>query len=292
MVPVAQLRGLHVPRRKASPIAGKWNTSCKSWNFWTDDVTTLASVAAVLRCFSEVRTELTVTDVAALLPAPKSTVSRLLRAMRDTGFIESVGETKRYRPGVMLFEAGHVYRRASSLVARADDVVKTVSAQVGHSGYVSVRDGLDVVGLTYHPGSHVLRVATPIGRRLSAFASATGRTLLARLSDDEVQRLYPTLPPPPSPNAPQTVEELLARLAQVRREGFAESNDEANRGVAAIAVAVGDPDTREAVSLCMTFPSAIITAGERDAIIQGLLIGAKHIAAILGDGSNHNTRTK
>ncbi|MBF9235238.1 IclR family transcriptional regulator [Microvirga alba] len=254
-------------------------------------MTTLASVAAVLRCFSEERTELTVTDVAALLPAPKSTVSRLLRAMRDTGFIESVGETKRYRPGVMLFEAGHIYRHASTLVERADEVVKAVSAQVGHSGYVSVRDGLDVVGLTYHAGSHVLRVATPIGRRLAAFASATGRTLLARLSDEEVRRLYPTLPTPPSPNAPQTVEELLVRLSQVRREGFAESNDEANRGVAAIAVAVGDPETREAVSLCVTFPAATITPGERNAILQGLLAGAKRISAILGDGRNHNTKT-
>jgi DNA-binding IclR family transcriptional regulator len=254
-------------------------------------VTTLASVAAVLRCFSEERTELTVTDVAALLPAPKSTVSRLLRAMRDTGFIESVGETKRYRPGVMLFEASHVYRRTSSLVSQADEVVKAVSAQVGHSGYVSVRDGLDVVGLTYHSGSHVLRVATPIGRRLAAFASATGRTLLARLSDEEVQRLYPTLPTPPSPNAPQSVAELLARLARVRQEGFAESNDEANRGVAAIAVAVGDPETREVVSLCVTFPSATITDGERGAILHGLLAGAKNIAARLGDGRNHINRT-
>jgi DNA-binding IclR family transcriptional regulator len=148
-----------------------------------------------------------------------------------------------------------------------------------------------VVGLTYHPGSHVLRVATPIGRRLSAFASATGRTLLARLNDDEVVRLYPTLPTPPSRNAPQTVEELLARLAQVRRQGFAESNDEANRGVAAIAVAVGDPETRETVSLCVTCPSATITPDEREAIIQGLLNGARHIAAILGDGRSHTTRT-
>ena len=254
-------------------------------------MTTLASVAAVLRCFSEDRTELTVTDVATLLPAPKSTVSRLLRAMRDNGFIESIGETKRYRPGVMLFEAGHIYRRASSLVARADEVVKAVSAQVGHSGYVSVRDGLDVVGLTYHAGSHVLRVATPIGQRLAAYASATGRSLLARLSNEEVRLLFPTLPPPPSPNSPQTLEELLARLAQVRREGFAVSNDEANRGVAAIAVAVGDPETHEAVSLCITCPSTMITTDVREAIIQGLLDGTRRIAAIIGDSCNRNVRT-
>lgn len=254
-------------------------------------MTTLASAAAVLRCFSAERTELTVTDVAVLLPAPKSTVSRLLRAMRDSGFVESVGATKRYRPGVMLFEAGLVYRRASSLVTRADQAVARVAAQVGHSGYVSVRDGLDVVGLLYHQGTHVLRVATPVGRRLAAFASATGRTLLARLTDAEIQQLYPKLPTPPSPNAPQNVDELLARIARVRRDGFAESNDEANRGVAAIAVAVGDPETREEVSLCVTFPTTTVTVDERQAIIHGLLSGAQEIATIFGDGKSHSNAT-
>ena len=69
-------------------------------------------------------------------------------------------------------------------------------------------------------------------------------------------------------------------------------NDEANRGVAAIAVAVGDPDTREAEPL-HDLSSAIITAGERDAIIQGLLIGARRTR---GDPRGRqrpvNTRTK
>ena len=45
-------------------------------------MTTLESAAAVLRCFSSSRTELTVTEASALLSLPKSNISRLLRAMR------------------------------------------------------------------------------------------------------------------------------------------------------------------------------------------------------------------
>jgi DNA-binding IclR family transcriptional regulator len=182
-----------------------------------------------------------------------------------------------------MVELGQIYRRASSLLDRADAVVARVSAAVGHTGYVSVRVGREVMALTDHPGTNVLRVASSIGRRLEAFASATGRTLLARLSDDSVRALYAKPLVPPSATAPQSIDELLARLAQVRRTGYAESNDEASRGVGGIAVAVGDPTTGEEVSLCITFPSATITSSERELILSGLMQGAREIAAVVGD---------
>ena len=111
-------------------------------------MTTLASAAAVLRCFSAESAPSDGDRRGGAPAGPKSNVSRLLRAMRDTGFVESVGATKRYRPGGHAFEAGHVYRRASSLGDARRQRRSPVSAQVGHSGYVSVRDGLDVVGAT------------------------------------------------------------------------------------------------------------------------------------------------
>jgi DNA-binding IclR family transcriptional regulator len=248
-----------------------------------DSVAILDSAADILKCFSADRPDITVTEAAALLSLPKSNVSRLLRAMRDAGFLEPVGATKRYRPGVLMVELGQVYRRASSLLERADTVVARVSAEVGHTGYVSVRVGREIMALTDHPGTNVLRVASSIGRRLEAFASATGRTLLARLGDDAVRALYAKSFVPPSVTAPQNVDDLLARLAQVRRTGYAESKDEASRGVGGIAVAVGDPTTGEEVSLCITFPSAMITSSERELILTGLLQGAREIAAVVGD---------
>jgi len=139
------------------------------------------------------------------------------------------------------------------------------------------------MALTDHAGSNVLRVASTIGRRLEAFASATGRALLARLGDDEVRQLYAKPFVPPSPTAPQNIDELLVRLSHVRSDGYAESSDEANRGVGGIAVAVGDPKTGEEVSLCITFPVATITSAEHEVIINGLMEGAREIARIVGD---------
>ncbi|WP_422679940.1 IclR family transcriptional regulator domain-containing protein [Chelatococcus albus] len=102
-----------------------------------------------------------------------------------------------------------------------------------------------------------------------------------------MRRLYPGPLNPPSATAPQDIDDLLARLARVRREGYAESNDEANRGVGAIAVAVGDPETGEEVSLCIAFPAATITDAERATIADALKDGARGIATITGDPLFH-----
>lgn len=244
----------------------------------------LVSASAVLKCFSEDCSEVTVSDLVRRLGMPKSNASRLLRGMRDAGLLESVCDSKRFRPSLMMINVGRTYRRSSSLIERADAVVQRVSQECGHTGYVSKRDGADIIAVTDHQGANALRVVSSVGRRLPAFASATGRSLLARLTDGEVGALYPDgLPPAPSAQAPQSMDDLFRRLGEIRASGVATSHDEANRGVAALAVAVGDGDTGEEVSLCIVFPITNSDPAERVAITEALREGAAEVAAICKD---------
>jgi DNA-binding IclR family transcriptional regulator len=248
-------------------------------------VSILSNAAAILRCFSSDCTELTVTDVATRLEMPKANASRLMKAMREAGLLETIGGTKRHRPGRLLLDISAAFRGSSPLILMAADVVNRVSGDCGHTGYVSVLSGRDVTAVTDTPGSNTLRVVSNLGRRLSAHAASTGRALLARLSDAEVRRLYPTGLPAGPANAPATMDDLIDRLTRIRAQGYAFSSGEATPGVDAISVAVADPRAGEAVALCIVFPGAVVGADERSAILQGLLRGAAEIAARTGDQS-------
>lgn len=243
----------------------------------------LNSAAAVLRCFGAECTELTVMDTVEKLGIPKSNASRLLRGMRDAGLLETIGDTKRYRPGMLIIDAAVSYRRSSSLVERASEVVAKISGATGHTGYVSKLIGTEVAAVSDQPGTHALRVVSNIGRRLTSHGSGTGRALLALYTDDEVRAMFPEGIEPPSPLSPQTVDELLARLAEVRRTGVAFSGQESTRGVDALSVAVRDPETGEAVALCIVYPAALATEEEKKSIETMLLDGAAEVAAALGD---------
>lgn len=207
-----------------------------------------------------------------MLSLPKSNVSRLLRAMRSVGLLDSARDGRGYSPGVMLLGFGEVASAGRSLGMRAHAAVTRLSEMSGHAGFVSARVGNFMVGLTHHAGHNPLQVGVFLGgQRLHIDACATGRALLATMNDDAVRELLGGQVSRATARSPATMDELLERVARVRESGYAESHDEAARGVGALAVAVQDERTGEVLSFCITFPESTVDAAERQSLANELL---------------------
>lgn len=234
----------------------------------------LQNAADVLRLFGTGCTDLTVSEVTTRLAMPKANASRLMKAMRDAGILETIGDTRRHRPGRLVLDLAGAFKHSSGLIGRASDVVADVSRQFGHTGYLSLRENREVTGVADFPGTNTLRVMGAVGRRLKAEETATGRSLLARLSDDQIRTLYA---------GHDGLDALFEKLAVIRADGFAFSSQEATPGVDAIAIAVADPMTDEAVSLCIVYPHAVVSREDRDEMLAALAAGATRIAHELGD---------
>ena len=163
----------------------------------------LHNAAEVLRLFGTGCADLTVSEVTTRLNMPKANASRLLKSMRDAGLLETIGDTRRHRPGRLVLDLAAAFKHSSGVIGRA-----------------SGKEGL---------------------------------------------------------------EDLLAKLAEIRAQGFAYSSQEATPGVDAIAIAVADPVTEEAVSLCIVYPHAVVDRETRDEMLAALAAGATRIADELGD---------
>ncbi|HEX9326542.1 MAG TPA: IclR family transcriptional regulator [Reyranella sp.] len=231
----------------------------------------VGNVARVLRLFTPDRSVLSVTEVAQLLALPKSSSSRLLKAMAKTGLLAATEQAAGYCVGNLIFETSRRHRVNSTLSVVADETLARIAKTTGHTGYVAILDGTDVLGLRMRPGSKPLRVVTSPGDRLPAFCSSTGRAMLARLDDDAVRTLYPAPLQPPSPNAPQTIDDLLTALAMVREKGWSQATDESLPGVESIAVCVEDRETSERISICISYSAAMISANEKSRIVTLLM---------------------
>jgi DNA-binding IclR family transcriptional regulator len=217
------------------------------------------------------------------LGLPKSSVSSLMRAMRDAGPLSGVGNAPRYRIGTLLFEIGRLHRQNSTLISLVDPALAEICRATGHTGYVSMLDGADVLELRMHPGRQALRVVTTLGSPAPAFATANGRVLLARLSDEEVTALHPGLLVPPSPTAPQTMPDLLARLAQIRRTGWCEAIDEAIPSVHSAAVTVEGAENAETLAFCLSFSAPQVAEIELQRMITMLTEAARRVAERVDD---------
>jgi DNA-binding IclR family transcriptional regulator len=243
----------------------------------------LDNAIEILRCFSPHQPEISNADVIRLTGKPKSSTSRLLRQLRECGLLEQDALTRRYRPGLLVFELGRLHRTQNDLVTAAEQRLRAVCARTGHTGYISVLDGAEQVVLRVVAGSNPLQVVTPPGVRAPAFATSNGRAMLARLSDADIRGRLPKTLPSISPSAPQSVAALMARIVDIRRTGYSESSNESLPGVGSLGFALTRHDTHETIGVAVSYPSHLTTAAERARLWQALRAMAVELGRLFDD---------
>jgi DNA-binding IclR family transcriptional regulator len=246
-------------------------------------MSTLENVSRVLRLFTAERSTISVSEASQLLELPKSSTSRLLKAMARAGLLASFDGKPGYRVGHLIFETSRRHRSNSSLSLFADEALGQIAKATGHTGYVAILDGTEIIGLRMRHGTRALRVVTSPGDRLPAFASASGRALLARLDDDAVRAIHTVPLQPPSPHAPQTLDDLLKALQVARERGWAQATDECLPGVESLAIAVRDAENEETVAICISYSAAMISANEKARIVTMLMRAGRELAMKFDD---------
>jgi DNA-binding IclR family transcriptional regulator len=243
----------------------------------------LDNAIEILRCFSPRQPEISNSDVIRLTGKPKSSTSRLLRQLKECGLLEQDAVTRRYRPGLLLFELGRLHRTETDFVAVTEARLRAVCASTGHTGYIAVLDGAEQVVLRVVGGSNPLQVVTPPGVRAPAFATSNGRAMLARLRDAEIRCRLPKPLPVISPSAPRNATELLARIGEIRRTGYSESSNESLPGVGSLGFALTRGDSRETIGVALSYPSHTTKAEERARLWQALRAMAVELGRLFDD---------
>lgn len=231
----------------------------------------LNTAAAVLRCFSPAHPELTTSEVADLLHLPKSNASRVLRAMREAGFIDAVPGSRRYRPGLLHLELGQVLRNGSIQWREAQAVLLRLSRLGRMSGEVSLLDGAEVVRLLRMKDGLPV---PPAPGRAAAWDDAAGLALLARLPGAALPALLAQVPPEPGAEA------VARTLEAARRESFVRLPGPEER-MESLAFAVLDPAREEAIAISLLVPDLSYPEGQR--LLPAILTEMRSLAALIGD---------
>ena len=186
---------------------------------WTDSVSVLDRVAAVLEAFGD-DDGLGVSEIARRANLPKSTVSRIVTDLVRERYLDREGTT--IHLGIKVFELGQAVERPRALRRIARPVMSRLHTMTGESVDLAVLDDTDIVVIATLAGRSAPNPDAGVGVRTPARASAMGWAVLAHTSDDRL-RGFPGSP------------DLQARLAEVRRAGVA--TDETCRPAGTVCVA-------------------------------------------------------
>lgn len=163
----------------------------------------------------------TLTAIAKEIDIAMSSAHSLCKTLQADGYIE------RYSDGSFDLTL-KVLELASSKINKYDlvqhfyEICDEIPIIRENAAVISVIDGSDVFYIGSRTSPQPLGVTFKVGMRLPACCTASGRALLAAMTDDEVKALYPDEKLPQVTKAStETRTELLSILAEARRKGYA-----------------------------------------------------------------------
>ncbi len=219
----------------------------------------VSSVDRALRLIQLLRDhgELRLRTAARELDVAESTAHRLMSMLVFHGFAVQ-DDAKAYRPGPALGVGPVGLSWTRQLRDVAVPHLELLSNRTGETANLVVRVGTKIHFLVSQEGNRTLRIVSRMGAVLPASTSAGGKALLADLPDDVLHRLYR------SPGATAMGDALsdgqLARLMReiraCRRNGFATTNQQTEKGVSAVAVPLRDGSGGAIASMSISAPSA------------------------------------
>jgi len=245
-------------------------------------MSSLESAVSILGCFSSDTPELAVTEVAAKLAMPKSTVSRLLLTMAEHRLVEQNETTRRYRVGLLPFRLGQLYYAHVRVVELVEAEIEALVDETGFTGYVGVLNEADIVILRKKHGRYPIQMVLDAGTRMAAATTAFGKALLARLPDEALGQLLPPALVDGKGGARKPVARLLTELDAVRAQHWA-IGDTAFAGMCAIGAAVGSSDDQQAIGFSLSFPDIAVDSAARKTIAERVVAAARKVAAITAD---------
>ena len=234
----------------------------------------------ILRALAEERDGLGLSELAARVALPRSTVYRILAALDTEGLVALTSPRGRYVLGPELIRLARTEHR--ELRAAARPLLELLSEQVNEAVDLSILIGARVAFIDHieAPQSHSLRAVSAVGASLPAHCTANGLALLAAHTDGQLMKVVPARLARFTPSTMTTRSDLLEEIARVRSDGYAIVREEHTLGISAIGAAVHDGVTAvAAVSVPVPTPRF---EGREQLFVAALLRTCGQISELLG----------
>jgi IclR family pca regulon transcriptional regulator len=170
--------------------------------------------------------------------------------------------------------------------------MERLSDALGESCSAAVLDGSDIVYVMRVHTHKIVSLNLNVGTRLPAYCTSLGRVLLAGLDDAEVKnRLGSSSLSAKTRHTVTDPAEVLARVQQVRRQGWALVNQELEEGLISMAAPITNNAGRTVAALNISGQANRTSArAMQDTLLPALLDGARTMSRLLLSGHTWGLR--
>jgi DNA-binding IclR family transcriptional regulator len=222
-----------------------------------DDTGNLQSVRRAISALEEISDagEVGVTELGRRLGVHKATASRLVATLADRGLVERDPATEKYRLGFGLIRLAGAAMAGLDIVRTAHPVLEELADRTRETVNLGVLAGDGVVYIDQVAGTRSIVAVSWVGRRTPLHCTSNGKVLLAHMDpDDRAERLSEPL----EALTPRTIVDrgvLTSQLDDVVRRGYAQTIEELEEGLNAVAAPIHQADGDVVAALSVSGPA-------------------------------------
>jgi DNA-binding IclR family transcriptional regulator len=199
---------------------------------------------------------LSLSDLAARLQLPSSTVHGILRTLAAHGMVDQEPGSLRYMLGPAVLRLSNVYLDSLEFRSRAQRWTEELARRTGDAVRAGVLLLDDVIIVHHEPRPDGSRQMPEVGFVIPSHASALGKALLAFRPDDAARALRTTELRRMTGETIVDPATFADHLGEVNRSGVATEHDEAVLGESSVASPVFDSTGVAVGALAVVLPSS------------------------------------
>lgn len=199
------------------------------------------------------------TQIAEQVGIHKSTVHRLLATLEKKRFVQRNPDTGIYQLGIRLLQMAYLTLEQNDLRRVATPFLQNLGVQYQENIHLAVLDDADVVFMYIIESPQRVKLAAAIGQRLPAFATASGKAILAFLPEKVVRQILDRGMPQLTSHTLVSPIKFLEDIDSIRERGFAISEQEFEEEINAVAAPILDLEGQPIASVAVAGPAYRLT---------------------------------
>lgn len=238
---------------------------------------TLKKGLSILSLFDKGHPIMSIPEITARLNLPESTAYRYIATLKSQGWIMEDSKPGYYRLGLKILELARVVKQ-QSIIDLSFPIMEQLSDQTGETVILAGIYDKKGICLGKDEGHHNLRVSYERGETFYLHAGATGKALMAYLSEEEQDSIIEEIGLPKlAENTITDPDKLRIELKRVREDGFAVSDGEVHQGVRAIAAPIYNDRGKVIANLTVGAPIHRLEGLRTEETIQMVIEAARKI---------------
>jgi IclR family pca regulon transcriptional regulator len=205
----------------------------------SDFVQSLEKGLNVICAFDSDDVQMTLSDVAKKVNLTRANARRILLTLQRLGYVNSL-DSKLFFLSPKVLHLGYSYLSGLAFRDLALPYMQELAHEVNESCSLSVLDETDIVYIARVHTKRIMTISLGVGTRLPAYATSMGKVLLSGLDPVDASKRISTITFKELTPYTLSKHKFLKQLDQVRKQGWAISDQELEIGVRSIACPIQD----------------------------------------------------